>query len=538
MRRKAALILVLLFLSVFTAYAENLYKYNDWLMPRGREGKLLFLLQTAFYFIEFTCMSFFVSHLNRKGLGKKQQNHIKEIKNRALRRWLFLIAVYMIYLICFYPGVYGWDTANQIRDFFTWDKPYEIGWVRGQPKVSAWMNDHHPVLDTIVFSFFYWVGTLSGKVNNGLALYCICQIMLTAAVFVHALEMMDKGSAPEWFQRIAMAFYCMPFIAIYTVTMIKDSLFSIVFIEYLITYMSLSQKEICNKRLFQLGLYTLLCSLTKKTGIYICTAANVFLLLNKGVRMRKIQWSMATFFPALFVFVIMGHYLFPALRIYPGGKQEAFGMLFQQTARVVTTHSESISQDERNAIDRVLEYDKLNKQYNPRKTDDVKDHFRFNSDKKDLIGYLHTWFKLCKKYPGSAVNAVFAVNGGYFAPVQKMTVYTSVVELLDVWPTFRNPEALAPARNTATVIFEWLSNLPGLDLLFTLVVYTWWIPLLSAYCLIKQKDWNGILALTPIALSILVLLISPLCQLRYALPQVYAVPLVLGCGFGYGRQWV
>ena len=64
--------------------------------------------------------------------------------------------------------------------------------------------------------------------------------------------------------------------------------------------------------------------------------------------------------------------LLPVWGITPGSKGEMLSIPFQQTARYVKEYPEDIMEQERLAIDNLLQYDKLAEAYNPSLSDPVK----------------------------------------------------------------------------------------------------------------------------------------------------------------------
>ena len=75
-----------------------------------------------------------------------------------------------------------------------------------------------------------------------------------------------------------------------------------------------------------------------------------------------------------------------------------------------------------------------------------------------------------------------------------------------------------------------MTELPLLGLLFQIVIYIWWIPIWTLLVGIKHKDKKICLMLTPIIVSILMLIVSPYTGHRYAIHQIFVSPIVLYLG--------
>ena len=69
--------------------------------------------------------------------------------------------------------------------------------------------------------------------------------------------------------------------------------------------------------------------------------------------------------------------------------------------------------------------------------------------------------------------------------------------------------------------------LPGINILFTLCVFSFWIPLAAFYWLITRKGWKYMFMLLPIFMTQLTFIVSPMFFVRYALPLLFCAPLIL-----------
>ena len=75
-----------------------------------------------------------------------------------------------------------------------------------------------------------------------------------------------------------------------------------------------------------------------------------------------------------FLFVIL-----PKMNISQVKVQDVFSVPFQQTARYLKTYPSDITDQEAEAIDRILEYNKIAENYNPESSDPVKSLYRQNA---------------------------------------------------------------------------------------------------------------------------------------------------------------
>ena len=66
---------------------------------------------------------------------------------------------------------------------------------------------------------------------------------------------------------------------------------------------------------------------------------------------------------------------------------------FQQTARYVKTYNNEVTDKEKKAIDKILNYDTLASRYKVDISDPVKNEFNRYYKKEELNEYFRVWFK-------------------------------------------------------------------------------------------------------------------------------------------------
>ena len=441
-----------------------------------------------------------------------------------------LALIYLAYLLVFYPGVCNADTANELRDLITGTDPLPFQWYGGLPTVSASLNDHHPVFDTLVFGAFYQIGLWLGSEELGMFLYNLVQIAASALAFSIMLCVMERFDVPLFVRRCGLVFLGgMPFIAMYVICMLKDSLYGVIFVCYFVDYILLVKENPSKGRLVRLIVWSLLLALTKKTGVYLVFLADLFLLLAPKLR-KKALWILAgAVLPAVLLFVVMGRFLFPALNVYPGGKQEAIGLPLQQAALVVIEHGDEISEEDREILRNILDYDAIPESYDFDVQDGIKRLFYFDTTSEEVSEFLKLWLRWLPRYPGTYLKAAVRMTGGYFCLDGKIKTYHAVTQRGPI--TWDHPEWLKPIQDLAVKKYNQLIRLPGIGLLFRLVIYVWWLPLLVFFFLVRKKEWLGCLCFLPIILSVGVLLICPYTGSRYTVSQLYVVPMIAALGW-------
>lgn len=468
---------------------------------------------------------------------------------------LFFLAgfvINLVYLLAYYPGVSYWDTWYQIADFFDGTKLslYEEG---GQVLYTAFLNDHHPLMCAFLFSAFVMLGDALGAARIGVFIYGLLQCALYSFVAVKVLKCLRASGA--FAQKLCRVYYLFnPFLSYYAICMSKDSIFSALFVLYMIEYINAffghSKKGGKDSFSAALLLYSLIIPLVKKTGIYIVILSNLVLLIKLFLSgSRSALWkkpAMSILLPALLMFVLFPQFIFPLINVYPGGKQELYATLFQQTALVKLADPEAYSPEEVKIIDAVFDYDAIEENYDKNLTDPIKNSSRLSTvTDQQMKDYFRLWLRTGLKYPGAYLKATFSTCMGYFAPIQRLEVYTDNVHvrpmsdppiflfspdsnvLRDIDLSLTGHPLACAAREVLYSLFYWLCYCPLTALFSYLAVYTWWIPLCGTYFLLRRRGFGSLFCLSPLYISILTLIVSPYSYARYILSFVMLAPLVL-----------
>ena len=446
-----------------------------------------------------------------------------------LKNFFIMFSCWIPYFIIFCPGVIQWDSMVQINDFFDGYSSF-IYAEGGYIEVTALLNDHHPVFDTLIYGLFVEIGNILGNSNIGVALYSLTQMSLFSVSLAFFINQMKKeGLSVRWEKYIVLFFALFPFWGIWSVTMVKDTLFTIVFVMYMSTYISIvKNKKFEYGSLRCLLLWSFLMALTKKTGMYIVLFSNLGLLA--GMRKGKLKILLSAFAPCVFVITVMQNILFPAFNIYPGGKQEALSTMFMQTARIVIDYKDELSETDIEIIDGVLRYEGLEKaylDYNGSYSQNVKALIRHDHTRKAFFEYLKLWAKLGIKHPWTYVKTVILTAGTFFNSYSDIEPYYTTRAMGDDSYSNIDEWTLTDSlRGSVKNVMSWLYNMPVFNLLFKKALYIVWIPVFCMSETFKKKKMDIFIYL-PIVLSIFILFLSPCGVTRYALPVMVVAPLML-----------
>ena len=328
-------------------------------------------------------------------------------KNTLIMIGLFFVA-WLPYFIIFYPGTANVDTVVQMMQSF--EIPSYINKLTTIQPPDAYYTNHHPFAVTKLFELFFKLGlNVFGDIKVGIAIYVVLHMLFLAAVFTVALQYLRHiGVTKKRILFIQLVIMFLPIFPMYSICMVKDTLFS----AYLLLFMIMMYEVIRSdgaifKKWWFVALVALDCALimlTKNYGMYIVAIVGIVIAV---IYRKQIVRILISFLPIilLYQFLWIG-VLLPVWNVAPVGKQEALSVPFQQTARYITEYGDEVTEEEKEAINAVLPYNRLAKLYDPMLSDWVKEKFRQESTSEDLHNYFRVWWQMFLKHPGTYIESI------------------------------------------------------------------------------------------------------------------------------------
>ena len=240
---------VLKYILVFVAAAlavlgQNIELYHGFTL----EEKYPWFMTVAEVFAVFALFSVVLYFLSKVSFEKLDAL----LPNGKLwdRKWMFLYIAIVdtVLLVLVYPGIEGGlDTQYQIKDFLDGTAP--LYYYEGDTTITHSLNDHHPVLTSIVYGGATWLATKVGHPQLGSFVLNFLQVLCFSASFVYATDYMT--SLNETFRKLTAAFYMFyPVFAYFAVTMVKDSFFGFLFLLYYVLFLKIYDGTASKKELW------------------------------------------------------------------------------------------------------------------------------------------------------------------------------------------------------------------------------------------------------------------------------------------------
>ena len=270
----------------------------------------------------------------------------------------------------------------------------------------------------------------------------------------------------------------------------------------------------------------------RNNGVLIWLPVGVLLLLDARRRRRNVM--MPVIAAILLPLAFGGAFDLAVARFVehePASPKEALSLPFQQTARFVSEYGGEVTEEERAIIDRMLDYDSLQRIYTPELSDPIKNTYHRDATAQDVAQYLKVWAKLAARHPTCCLSATIIQNALLFdVSTYNLAIFTGT------GLSTQEEEALDIHRSgTLTRLERMESNLrqAALALPFALQLNTlgFYCAVLLGGCAIAcSRKVRGMLTiLLPQMLTMAVILCGPCIehQDRYGFPVIYLMPLAL-----------
>lgn len=467
--------------------------------------------------------------------------------------WGILVLVWLVHLILRYPGAMSFDNWAQLRYYYGFEM-----YTTAQPIFHTWL-----------FGSFIRLGVKFGSPNGGLFLFVLMQTLIMSAVLAWTLELMKRWNTVAWLRKLTFAVYCIaPYFTGYAAFPIKDYLYT-VFLVLLVCLMAewmISPGQFWRHTgknvLWIIG--TTLMILCRKNGIYLYFVVAAVILIQMFLHRMKSakntagsrrqeadkrgksavweQWMhtagrklIVICLPFLLVFAVEG-VITQVYHVEKDSPKEMFSLPFQQIARYVKEYGNEISEEEREVIAKVLDYDSLAEIYEPMTADPVKTTYHAGSA-GDLAAYFKVWMKEFLRHPLCYVEATWNQNYYVFAPYVDNVVYNKnclVGSELEYdkeyysWLNFQIPENMEGVSNVTVKLYSLLTTAPIIGMFSNVAFYVILMFVLLHFIRL-EKNKRAFFVMLPALISFLFVLLAPQIQgqPRYAFPIIYTMPLMI-----------
>lgn len=429
---------------------------------------------------------------------------------------LLLLLCWLPYLLAVWPGTVSNDSITQLTEIFG-VKPLSNG---------------NPVFQTGLLYAAVWVGqTWLGSADAAVALYVCVQALLMAWLLGYTLARLAGARLPAWLVPLAAAFFALnPVFPVFAFCVGKDTNFAMAVLWFtLMAWRVLESKWPPFRTTAGLCLSAVLCALLRNAGAGVALITLLALLLNT-LRGEQRQWR-----ASLVAILLVGGALFaqntgvlPALNALPMPATENWSVPLQQVARTVA--GETLTAQEREAIDATLPADALQAAYVGELSDPVKALWRETATPEQTAAFFGTWLRLGLKHPATYLSATFHNSYGYLLagyvstlkPTFLLGMEGRATALEAAFPFTVNPRAAAWKQALQT-----LFGVAPFRLLVAPGAYGW-LTLMAVAGALGCLRRRALVCMLPALVTLVGCMFSAVNgYFRYAMPLYFLAPVLL-----------
>ncbi|MBQ8816712.1 MAG: hypothetical protein IJZ84_05485 [Lachnospiraceae bacterium] len=453
---------------------------------------------------------------------------------------LFFIVCGIIFL-CWIPVFLAYYPAVMSFDFHRQSQEAARGFI--------WFNSYQPLAHTWLIWVAFQIGNAFGSLQTGMAFYSFFQMLILAVSLSYSCSVVYRLVKRKWAIVLLTAFYAFfPYISILSVTVTKDVIFSALFLVFVClfierTFFAEGKKQLVLDILWIIEGIVMV--LFRNNALY---AAALFIMIwffmgEKKQRLRILALGLCLMIGGKGALEGMHIILGTEIR---GSQVEMFSVPIQQFGRVGDLHGDTLDEETRALIDTYVP-EHIWDEYYPPISDTLKGtvgQFTFDETWKGHYGdMLKAWIQVGLQYPNEYIDAFLELTAGYwsfddvswaevlgYGLEERMgALYTYNSTVSDVLPEGIAHETKFPWLEnvlenivSANAFYKW----PVFSNLFKPALYCWGLILILVLCFYNYNKKKILVTLYPLA-YFATLLLGPVVQVRYVLPLIVTVPVLL-----------
>lgn len=464
-------------------------------------------------------------------LTKQQKKlHIELWSKHPFAFPLVVISIFWIgQVIVKYPGVLAIDTVIPVKQF-------QGEWTR---------TTAHPVFGTLLYGVMVTVGQQIGNVNIVYFAVMLMQVIALLAVISYIMWLMNTKGLPSWVQVASLFLFAISPIYIgWAVVIIKDT-------PYLITTLLAGALllECCydvkafirkKSRWFIIAVGFSLMILTRYNGIYIVVPVLIVMLVAmlKKHLTTKVVVRFSVFGCLVILFCTgVSETIITTIGIQKIKFYDWLSVPFQQTARVAMLYGDSISEQDKDDINTMIQYDLLAEKYDPDDADQVKWTLDQETRGTRTPGrYLRVWWKQFRQYPMDYLDALLNLNCIMFDLQDNSPVYIGLSDTslyYYVYPysftdmSYYDSEAIQGLNSYQMALTQWYFNFSDIPVIgwFASMGFCVDVMIVMAYLAWINGRKKVLLVMIPSLITAFTTLFCSVVYTRYLLPTIGSLPL-------------
>lgn len=449
----------------------------------------------------------------------------KKRNNYGIALFLLQIIIWIPYIYCFYPGRVAGDSAWAINKF-----------------LINTISDRHPIFYTLLAGQIEKIGMYFSNGNLGIFFNVLLQCVVMAytitkgMLFVSELQIRKKVKVI-----VAIVWLLNPVVAMYAITLHTDTFYACFFALFVMNLYRISKDDsYLLNRYIKIFICTLFMSMFRNEGILVCVVSLIVssCLVHKGKR-KHILIITALLIITNFA---TGIYLKSFVNEENERKIYSKSIMLQQTARYYCKYKDSISKEELNVLNAVVDVQQIESNYNPVLSDGIMAIYKINANSKELREYYKLWFSQFIKHPKTYLVAYINNYYGYlylgenYSDTIRSGISLDCVGDPYYYERYHWEHDYSSIQENVSAFMEKHMNciqfIPLIGVLFIPSFYVWLVIVSLFYlCILKVKKViynSSFVFLMPSILIVLVCMVSPANgHLRYVFPLIFSCPIVV-----------
>lgn len=283
--------------------------------------------------------------------------------------------------------------------------------------IISYHNDNQPLIyQFIIYYGIHFLTILTNSMTTAYAILVGFQIILMSMTMAWLIDWLNKKGIRKLYRNLVVMYYAfMPIVADYSITLVKDTLFSICMVAVIPLLYELIEKHgepIKNKKFYIFLLTSLLgISVLRSNGKYIVIIL-LLVLMVANIKNQKYILSMLIILSAINIGMGVGEKKFIS---NDANFREAIGIPLAQIGAVLVTDG-YISESDREVLNNLLPADTWRDRYSFSFVDTIKFDNNFNNQwlNQNKGKFVSTWFSILKNNLEIYVKAYLCHTYGFW----------------------------------------------------------------------------------------------------------------------------
>lgn len=497
------------------------------------QGFIIDLFKVIVLSIIFIILHYLIMKLCTIIKEKNKKNKIikTELRPNRWAKYFFIIIICWIpVLLAFYPSILSYDGGYQIRDYYFENK----------------INLGHPIITTILYTFFYQIGINIFKVPNiGIFLLSISQMTFIALIFSYAVKFIEDETEKKWVKNVSLIFYAIfPYNQLFPIITTKDVIFSAFVILFIINIYKIYYKKCCLADYIFTVIIGILMLLFRSNAKYALFFVIPFLIILLKKDIQKMKKLLIIIILIIILSQVMNNFFMSLVTKEDYNELAIYCIYTQVIGRISNEKKDELTEKEKEQIAKYFgDYKELGNRYMANLADSTTSMLDVDIVNINKIEFYNFIFEFAKKYPIIAIDSYLNTMRGYwyikdtsFATASRIRD-SKIVGALELYcfPVGKN-EYKVYRDSKIPKLEEFYKKLfceneyQKIPILYVLFQPATYIYLLIAYILYNLYKKTKIELTIGIYLFLyfLTFLIGPCALIRYIYPIIASIPILFG----------